>query len=76
MVVEGGELYRLDVDTPIKEDWRGTETLKVEGRILDATTPGKPILVTLWLKANETRTPIRIAIAHDGKQIDAEKIDD
>ena len=74
MVLHAGELYRLDVDTPSPEDWRGTPALKIEGRIASAEL--KPILVTLWLTANAARTPIRIAIAHDGKQIDAEKIED
>jgi hypothetical protein len=72
-VVHAGELFRLDLDTPAKEDWRGTKTLKLEGRILGAE---KPILVTIWLSDNERRTPIRIAISHDGKQLDAEAIED
>lgn len=72
-VVHVGELFRLDVDTPTKEDWRGTQTLKLDGRILGAE---KPILVTIWLSDDERRIPIRIAISHDGKQLDAENIED
>ena len=72
-VVHAGELFRLDLDTPSREDWRGTKTLKLEGRILGAE---KPILVTIWLSDNEVRVPIRIAISHDGKQLDAETIED
>ena len=72
-VVHAGELYRLDLDAPTTEDWRGTKTLKLAGQILGAD---KPILFTMWLTDNERRIPIRIAISHDGKQIDAEKIDD
>jgi hypothetical protein len=72
-VVHAGELFRLDVDAPSKEDWRGTKTLKFDGRILGAE---KPILVTIWLSDNERRVPIRIAISHDGKQLDAEAIED
>jgi hypothetical protein len=76
MVLHTGELFRLDVDSPIPEDWRGTKTLKIEGRIVDSAKTAKPILVTLWLTANTQRTPIRLAISQDGKTIDAEKIDD
>ena len=72
-VVHAGDLFRLDVDTPSKEDWRGAQTLKLEGRILGAE---KPILLTIWLADNERRTPIRIAISHDGQQLDAEAIED
>jgi len=72
-VLHAGELYRLDVDTPTREDWRGTPTLKIEARILGTE---KPILVTMWLTANGPHIPIRIAISHDGKQLDAERIDD
>jgi hypothetical protein len=72
-VVHAGELFRLDLDTPSKEDWRGARTLKLEARILGAE---KPILVTIWLADNDRRTPIRIAISHDGKQLDAEAIED
>jgi len=72
-VLHAGDLYRLDVDTPMREDWRGTKTLKIEGRILGAE---KPILVTIWLTDNERHIPIRIVLTHDDKQIDAEKIED
>lgn len=74
MIVHAGELYRLDLDSPTREDWRGTPSVKIDGRIDAKET--KPILVTMWLTADAKRTPIRIAIAHDGKQLDAEKIDD
>lgn len=72
-VLHAGDLYRLDVDAPTREDWRGTKTLKVEGRILGGE---KPILVTFWFTDNDRHIPIRIAISADGKQLDAEKIDD
>lgn len=72
-VLHAGDLYRLDVDTPAREDWRGTPALKVEGRIQGAD---KPILFTMWLADDDRRTPIRFAISHDGKQLDAERIDD
>lgn len=72
-VVHAGDLYRLDVDVPTREDWRGTKTLKLDGRILGGE---KPILVTMWLTDNKHRTPIRIAISADGKQLDAETISD
>lgn len=72
-VVHAGELFRIDLDTPSREDWRGTKTLKVEGQIEGAD---KPIILTIWLTDDERRTPIRIAISADGKQLDAEKIDD
>ena len=72
-VLHAGDLYRLDVDTPTPEDWRGTQTLKIEGRIIGAE---KPILFTMWLTDDAKRIPIRIAISHDGKQLDAEKLDD
>jgi hypothetical protein len=71
--LHAGDLYRLDVDTPSREDWRGTPTLKIEGRIFGGE---KPILFTMWLTDNAQRIPIRIAISHDGKQLDAEKLDD
>ena len=74
MVVHAGEVFRLDLESPIREDWRGTPSVKVDGRI--EAKGEKPILVTMWLTADAARIPIRIAIAHDGKQLDAEKIDD
>lgn len=73
-VLHAGELYHFDVDTPTAEDWRGTKTLKIEGRIVGADK--RPILVTIWLTADPKHIPIRIAISADGKQLDAEKIDD
>lgn len=72
-VLHAGQLFKLDVDTPLREDWRGTATLKIEGRILGME---KPILVTIWLTDDERRIPIRFVISTDGKQIDADKIDD
>lgn len=72
-VLHAGELFKLDVDTPMREDWRGTATLRIEGRILGTE---KPILVTIWVTDDERRIPVRIAITHDGKQLDAEKLDD
>ncbi len=72
-VLHAGELYKLDVDTPVREDWRGTATLKIEGRILGFD---KPILVTLFLTDDDRRLPIRFVISNDGKQIDADKIAD
>lgn len=74
MVVHAGEVFRLDLDSPIREDWRGTPSVKVDGRI--EAKGEKPIHVTMWLTVDAARTPIRIEIAHDGKQLDAEKIDD
>jgi Protein of unknown function (DUF3108) len=73
-VLHAGELFHFDVDTPTAEDWRGTKTLKIEGRILGAEN--KPILVTIWLTDDKKHIPSRIAISADGKQLDAEKIDD
>ena len=77
MIVHAGELFKLSVDAPMAEDWRGTPTLKVEGRVISLDDAAmKPILLTLWLTANDARTPIRFAVSSDGKQLDAEKIDD
>ncbi|HLL23288.1 MAG TPA: DUF3108 domain-containing protein [Kofleriaceae bacterium] len=72
-VVHAGELYRLEIDTPTREDWRGTRTLKLDGRI---TGMEHPVLVTMWITEDDRRLPVRIELAFDGKQIDAELIED
>ncbi len=70
-VVHQGQLFRVDVFRPTREDVLGIRALRIEGvvRALD----GSPALdLTLWLAANRDRTPLRFAISGGGTAVSAE----
>jgi hypothetical protein len=69
-----GELYRLDVQPPTRDDILGVAALRVDGT---ARTPHRssPIPISLWLARNADRTPLRLALSVDGNRVTAEVVE-
>jgi hypothetical protein len=57
----GGQLYRLDVARPSRDDVLGVKALRVDGTVRAPHLAGA-ITVAVWLAANADRTPIRLAL--------------
>ena len=57
----GGQLYRLDVARPSRDDVLGVKALRVDGTVRAPHLPGA-ITVAVWLAANADRTPIRLSL--------------
>ncbi len=57
----GGQVYRLDVARPVREEVLGVGALRVDGTVR-APHLEAPITVAVWLAANADRTPIRLRL--------------
>ncbi len=60
-VWSGGELYRVDLSRPVRDDVLGLRALRVDGTIR-APHLGDTMSISLWLAANKDRTPIRLLL--------------
>jgi len=67
----GGELYRLDVARPARDDVLGVKALRVDGTVRAPHLPGA-IAVEIWLAANADRTPIRFTLRSGSHLLAAE----
>jgi len=70
-VWSGGELYRLDVARPAREDVFGVRTLRVDGTVR-APHLDESVTVSIWLAANADRTPIRLTLRSGSHLVAAE----
>lgn len=72
-VLFAGELLRLEVAEPVAEQLGDRATLRIDGRAVGGATPA---IVTIWLRAGEDRTPLRIELASDDSRVTAELLDE
>jgi len=73
-LLHGGELYRLDVFPPVKDDALGRKALRIDAvvRSFDRTSN---IDVSIWLARNADRTPLRFVVEEDGDRASAELVE-
>ncbi len=73
-LLHGGELYRLDVFPPVKDEALGKRALRIDAvvRSLDRTSN---IDVSIWLARNADRTPLRFVVEEDGDRASAELVE-
>ncbi|HWO19614.1 MAG TPA: hypothetical protein VNO30_12595 [Kofleriaceae bacterium] len=67
----GGQLYRLDVARPVREDVLGIRALRVDGTVRAPHLAG-PVTVAVWLAANADRTPVRLTLRSGSHVVAAE----
>lgn len=67
----GGQLYRLDVARPARDDVLGVRALRVDGTVRAPHLPGA-ITASVWLAANADRTPLRLALRAGPHRVAAE----
>jgi hypothetical protein len=72
-VLHAGQPIRLEVGEPVAEKLQDREALRIDGR---ATGGDAPATVTIWLRAGEDRTPLRIELASEDERVTAELIED
>lgn len=74
-VLVGGRIYKIVLSRPIPEDLYSSPAIKVSGRVSPLEGSGPAISFAMWVTNTPARTPLRIEVAGDGKQITAELID-
>lgn len=67
----GGQLYRLDVARPERDEALGLRALRVDGTVRAPHLPD-PIELSLWLAANADRTPVRLSLSSGPHRVAAE----
>jgi hypothetical protein len=72
IVLFAGEPLRLEVGEPVPEQLQDRAALRIDGRTVGGTSPAT---VTIWLRAGEDRTPLRIELASDEARVTAELIE-
>jgi hypothetical protein len=73
IVLFAGQPIRLEVGEPVAEQLQDRATLRIDGR---ATGGEAPATVTIWLRAGEDRTPLRIELASEDSRVTAELLDE
>jgi len=72
-VLFAGELLRLELAGPVAEQLGDRATFRIDGRAIGGATLAT---VTIWLRAGEDRTPLRIELASDDGRVTAELLDE
>lgn len=72
-VLFAGEPIRLDVAEPVSEQLQDRAALRIEARVLGGASPAT---ATIWLRAGEDRTPLRIEVASEDARVTAELLDE
>jgi hypothetical protein len=72
-VLLAGQPIRLELAEPVAESLQDREALRIDGR---ATGGDAPATVTIWLRAGEDRTPLRIELASEDSRVTAELLDE
>lgn len=70
-IIHDGDVYRIDIAQPFVEDLHGIKTLRIDCRLrgeIDAS-------VSIWLRASDDRTPLRLEIGAEGAQVTAELLE-
>jgi hypothetical protein len=73
IVLLAGEPIRLEVGEPVAEQLQDRAALRIDARTLVGASPAT---VTIWLRAGEDRTPLRIELASDDARVTAELLDE
>jgi hypothetical protein len=74
IVLLAGEPLRLEVGEPVPEQLGDRAALRIDGRVISSAHPAA---VTIWLRAGEDRTPLRIELASDDDaRVAAELLDE
>lgn len=70
----GGELYRLDVFPPVRDEALGKKALRIDAvvRAIDRSTT---LDVSIWLARNTERTPLRFVVEEGSDRVSAELIE-
>lgn len=72
-VLLAGQPVRLEVGEPVAEQLADREALRIDGR---ATGGELAAGVTLWLRAGDDRTPLRIELASEDARVTAELLEE
>jgi hypothetical protein len=73
IVLFAGEPLRLEVGEPVPEQLQDRAALRIDGRVVGGASPAA---VTIWLRAGEDRTPLRIELASEDSRVTAELLDE
>ena len=73
-LVHGGELYRLDVFPPVRDEALGKKALRIDA-VVRAIDRSVTLDVSIWLARNGDRTPLRFVVEEDGDRVSAELVE-
>lgn len=73
IVLLAGEAIRLEVAEPVAELLQDRAALRIDARAVGGASPAT---VTIWLRAGEDRTPLRIELASEDTRVTAELLDE
>jgi len=73
-LVHGGELYRLDVFPPVKDEALGRKALRIDA-VVRAIDRSVTLDVSIWLARNHDRTPLRFVVEEGGDRVSAELVE-
>jgi hypothetical protein len=73
-LVHGGELYRLDVFPPVRDEALGKKALRVDA-VVRAIDRSVTLDVAIWLARNADRTPLRFVVEEGGDRVSAELVE-
>ncbi len=73
-LMHGGELYRLDVFTPVSDEALGKKALRVDA-VVRAMDRSVTLDVTIWLARNRDRTPLRFVVEEGDDRVAAELVE-
>lgn len=73
-LVHGGELYRLDAFSPVKDEALGKQALRVDA-VVRALDRSVNLDVSIWLARDANRTPLRFVVAEGGDRVSAELVE-
>lgn len=75
-VLVAARVYQLVLSRPIFEELHSSPAIKVTGRITPLEGNDSNASIAVWLTANDAKTPLRIEIVANDKQITAELVDE
>jgi len=71
-VLVAGEPLRLELAEPVAEALQDRPALRIDGRVRGGQQPAS---ITIWLRAGEDRTPLRIELASETARVTAELVE-
>ncbi|MDB4961250.1 MAG: hypothetical protein JWP01_1249 [Myxococcales bacterium] len=73
-LIHGGELYRLDVFPPVRDEALGHHALRIDA-VVRASDHSVTIDLSVWLAANRDRTPLRFVVEEGSDRVSAELVE-
>ncbi len=73
-LVHGGELYRLDVFPPVRDEALGKKALRIDA-VVRALDRSVTLDVSIWLARTANRTPLRFVVEEGGDRVSAELVE-